>query len=184
MKKKSGILVALFATLLLLGISACTPSQTEVLEGILENVDSVNGKLTIVTRDGKRITLDIETDTTVETEGTDSDVGTLEVGVSIEIEVDDDGKAARHIEARQAKVEGTISGINGNEIKVVSERRGLITVTISDSSRIELEHDIKGTVADLQVGIEVEIKYDPETLIALKIKIEDSDDNDNEFTAT
>ncbi len=155
--------------------SACTPSEAKLVEGILQNVDSVNGEITIVTEDGKTITLTIATEAQVETEGATSALETLEPGVSVEVEVNDDGQVAQHIKARLAKVEGVIVGIKGNEVTVESERGRRVTVLVTDRTRIELEEDFPGTLADLQVGAEVEIKFDPESRVAFKVDTEEEE---------
>lgn len=69
----------LFVSLMLLAGIACTPSQAELLEGILHEVDAINGEITIVTKEGKTVTLTIATENT---EG-------LELGESVKVEVED-----------------------------------------------------------------------------------------------
>ena len=154
---------------------ACTPREAELLEGILQNVDAVNGEITIVTKDGKTMTLTIATETLVETEGTSSTLETLEPGASVEVEVSDDGQVARRINARLAKVEGVIVQIEGNEVTAESERGRRVTVLVTDRTRIELDDDFPGTLTDLRIGVEVEIKFDPESRVAFKIDTEEEE---------
>ena len=151
------------ALTLLLAI-ACTLSERELLDGILQNVDSANGEITIVTKDGKTITLTIATEAPVETEGASSALETLEPGASVKVEVNEDGRVVQRIEARQAKVKGVIIEIEGNKVTIESERGREVTVTATDLTRIKLEDDFPGTLADLQVGAEVQVKYDPDSL--------------------
>ncbi len=113
-------LLAPLALLLLLAATACTPSEAELVEGILQNVDSVDGEITIVTKDGKTITMKIAVDAPVETEGASSALETLEPGTSVEVEVNEDGQVVQRIEARQAKVEGVIVEIEGDEVTLES----------------------------------------------------------------
>ncbi|MEE9285731.1 MAG: hypothetical protein V3V35_08405, partial [Dehalococcoidia bacterium] len=101
-------LSALFLPLMLLVAIACSPTEAELLEGILQNVDTVNGQITIVTKDGRTITLTIATQASVETEGATSAFETLEPGASVEVVVNEDGRVAQLIKARLAKVEGFI----------------------------------------------------------------------------
>ena len=150
------------ALTLLLAI-ACTLSERELLDGILQNVDSANGEITIVTKDGKTITLTVATEAPVETEGASSALETLEPGASVKVEVNEDGRVVQRIEARQAKVKGVIIEIEGNKVTIESERGREVTAT--DLTRIKLEDDFPGTLADLQVGAEVQVKYDPDTLV-------------------
>ena len=62
-------ILSFLAPAVLLLVAACTPSDAALLEGILQNVDSANGEITIVTKDGRTITLIIRTDATVESDG-------------------------------------------------------------------------------------------------------------------
>ncbi|MDD5082628.1 MAG: hypothetical protein PHU08_04570 [Dehalococcoidales bacterium] len=48
--------------------TSCTASQTQMLEGILQNVDAVNGKITVVTKDGRVMTINIDQGTSVQTQ--------------------------------------------------------------------------------------------------------------------
>ncbi|MBI2328577.1 MAG: DUF4382 domain-containing protein, partial [Chloroflexi bacterium] len=164
--------LALVTVSALVVATACTPRQAELVEGILQNVDAANGEITIVTKDGKTVTVTIATDTSVETEGASSTPETLEPGASVEVEVNDDGKVARRIKARQAEIEGTIVGIAGSEVTIETERGSRRTLIIADTTRIELDDDFPGVKADLQVGLEVEAKFDPSTRLAFKIEVE------------
>ena len=161
-------LLAVFVPLILLVAIGCTTSQEKLLEGILQTADAINGEITIVTKDGRTVTLTISTDAPVDTEGESSALETLELGASVEMEVGEDGQIVRRIKARQAKVKGTIAVLEGNEVTVESERGRRFTVTTDDRTHIKLEDDFPGTVADLQVGAKVEIKFDPESRVAFK----------------
>jgi len=68
-------LFALFVPLILLA-AGCGGVDAELLEGILQNADSVNSQITIVTKDGKMVTLTIATEAPVETEGASSAIET------------------------------------------------------------------------------------------------------------
>ena len=92
--------IGLLVPLLLMVLMACTLTEDQLIEGILQNVDSINGEITIVTKDGKTVTLTIATDAPVETEGASSAFETLEPGTTLEVEVDDDGRIAVRIKAR------------------------------------------------------------------------------------
>lgn len=151
---------------MLLATIACTPSEAELIEGLLHNVDAVNGEITIVTKDGKTVTLTIATEAPVETEGESSALEALEPGASVEVEVNGGGKVAQRIEARLAKIEGTIVEIDGQEVMVETEGGRRRTVLVTDRTRIKLEEDFPGSLGDLQLGAEVEVKFDPERAVA------------------
>ncbi|MDP3880033.1 MAG: DUF4382 domain-containing protein [Dehalococcoidales bacterium] len=167
-----GIPLALVAVTALVTVSACTPAEAKALEGILEKVDTVNGEITVVTRDGKTVVLTIATEASVETEEESSTLETLQPGASVEIRVDKDEKVAQRIKARQAEMGGVIVHIDGNEITIESEGGQQTVLLVADGTRIEIK-DSRGTLADLATGQEVEIKYDPTTRTALKIEVEE-----------
>jgi len=177
-------LLAAFVALVLLAAIACDTAQVQLIEGVLQSVDSANGQITVVTKDGKTVTLTIATDAPVETEGAGSTlpgstfpptVETLEPGASITVEVNDDRQVAQRVKARQAKVEGVIVKVEGQQVTVESERGRQVTVTVTDRTRIELDDDFPGALADLRAGVEVKIKFDSDSLLAFKIDTEEEE---------
>ena len=116
--RKSKIIIGLGLILVLAFTSACTPNEVEQIEGILQNVDAASGEITIVTKDGQTMTFNIDTEASVETEGESSTLETLEVGASIQVEVNEDNQVVQRIKAHQAEVEGVIIQINGAVIHI------------------------------------------------------------------
>ncbi len=167
--RRGRIILSLVLTVLLASISACQPVEPEQIEGIIQEIDTVNGVVTIITDDGETISLSIDTEATVETEGESSTVEKLEVGVSIQVEVDEDNQVVQRIKARQAEVEGVIIGFDGNEITIESEDGQKTSVFVTDSTRIESEDDLPASLTTLDIGKEVEIKFDPESQVAFAI---------------
>ena len=72
-------------------------------------------------------------------------------------------------------MEGVIVEVNGNEVTAESNRGRRIAVMVTDRTRIKLDEDFPGRLSDLQIGTEVEIKFDPDSLVAFKIEIEDAE---------
>ena len=105
-------ILALILILSLVFTSACTPSEAEQLEGILENIDTVNGEITIVTEDGETITLTIATEASVEADGEVSSLDQLEPGVSIELKVNEENQVINQITAHQTEKKWGIIQIN------------------------------------------------------------------------
>ena len=169
-------LLAVLAPVVLMAAAACTTSEQELIEGILQNVDSVNGEITIVTKDGRTVTLTIATEAPVEAEGASPALEGLELGATLEVEVDEDGQIALRIDARQAKIEGTITEIDGNKVTVETERGLRRTITVTEDTRIELDEDFPGTLADLQLGMEVKVKFDPDSLVAFRFDTEEEEE--------
>ena len=158
-----------FLAAVLLGVLACTPADAQFLQGIFQDVDSANGEITIVTKDGKTITLTISTDAPVDTDGAASSFEALEPGVSIEVNVADDGEYATEISARQTKAKGSVVSVGGNQVSIQTGDGSIVVVTVDETTRIELEEDLPASLADISVGVDIEVKFDPETGVAFKL---------------
>lgn len=168
---RAGIL-GFLAGLLLLAL-ACTPAEAQLIQGILQDVDSANGEITIVTKDGKTVTLTISTGASVDTEGAASALETLEPGVSIEASVTGDGVRANKVYARQSKVHGTVKSVDGNEVSIETRDGSVVVVIVDGTTRIELEEDSHGALSGIPIGAEIEAKFDPETGVAFKLDLEE-----------
>ncbi|MBI4188496.1 MAG: DUF4382 domain-containing protein [Chloroflexi bacterium] len=135
-KVKIGRIMVTMLALVTVGVlaatTACTPAEAQQLEGILKNVDTANGKVTITTKDGKTVTLTIGSGTSVDTGGASSNITALEPGTSVEIELDKDGRVARHIKARhtESEKEGTERGKLGKPESIVGW--GILEVRVTD----------------------------------------------------
>ena len=171
--------LAMLAPLILLAALACEGLEAELVRGILQDVDTVSGEITITTNDGKTITLNIDTAASVETASAGSTLPssfqTLEPGTSVEVELDDDGHGVRGIVARLAQAKGTVVAIEGDEVTVESSRGQQATVQVTERTRIRLEDNFPGQLADLTLGSEVKIKFDPVNRVAFKIDTEDEE---------
>ena len=88
---------ALFAGLILLVALACTPQEEKLLQGILENVDSVNGQITVVTRDGETITLNFVTDEALH-DGIAFTSESFNPGDTVVVEVNEEDQSIQDIE--------------------------------------------------------------------------------------
>ncbi|PKB58629.1 MAG: hypothetical protein BZY83_06135 [SAR202 cluster bacterium Casp-Chloro-G2] len=171
--KLAGFLAALMVLAL-----ACTTADGQLVQGILQDVDTANGEITIVTMDGKTITLTISTDTAVDTQGEVSSVDTLEPGAAVEVRMSGDGERTTKLSARQAKIEGNVIAIEGSQITIQDDegREGNVVVIVGENTRIELEEDLPGSLADIKIGAKIEAKFDPETNVAFKIELDQEKD--------
>ena len=89
-QKLSRKLLLGFVTILLLSLlfvpTACTMTgDTEIIEGILQNIDDIKGEITILTEDGQEITIKITSDDTENDQS--SEGGDLEVGSPVKVSV-------------------------------------------------------------------------------------------------
>ncbi len=185
-RKATSLLFTSIVMGVLLLVSACTAGGAQTLEGILQNVDTVNGKITIVTKDGQSHVITIESKTEVRIDGTSVSLEAIEPGTYVEVELaDESNDSARVVDARLVKIEGNITKVSSGEIEVVHEQGAQpVKIKISNTTRIILEEDRTGTMNDVKVGSKVEVKYDPQTMAALKIYVETEEEADVEGVIT
>lgn len=168
-------LIGVSLSLVFLATVACTVADKELLEGLLQNVDTVNGEITIVTKDGKTIRLKIATEASVNAEGASSTLEALVPGTNVQVDLDEKKQVVREIKARLTEVEGRIAAMEGNKVTIETEPGRKVAVTVTDRTRIELDDGVPGRLADLRVGMEAEVRYDPETAAAFQIETEEEE---------
>ena len=151
-----------------------TEEEVAEIEGVVVQVD--NDQLTIETERGRRLTLAVGYRTRIELgddlPGTYAD---LQVGEVVDVKFDPFSRTAFKIELEEpgAEIEGVVVGVYAEELTIETEGGRRLTVTVGDWTRIELEDDFPGTYADLQVGEEAKVRFDPSSRTALKIELDD-----------
>ncbi|MBM2832357.1 MAG: hypothetical protein HW414_1409 [Dehalococcoidia bacterium] len=149
-----GITMGLLLPLILassLAFAACTPEQQQMLEGILKNVDSINGTITVVDKSGQTHVITIRSNSTVQTQSGASSLEALESGTNVKIRLESRNVAGK-IEADLARVSGTISAVNptAQDITVTPEKGGPpVTVHVTSGTSIRLNSDRTGNFSDL-----------------------------------
>jgi hypothetical protein len=183
MKAIRGRLVWALAPLVLLTAVACTAAEAQVLEGILENVDSVSGEVTVKLKDGSTVTINLE-DVGVETLSGAVGSASLEPGDEVSLEVaDDDDDVVTTVKTHRAEVDGTIKSVDvdAQTVTVTAENGVDFTVTVTPETKIESEEtDGNVTLAELEPGQQVEVKYNVDTDIAIKIEVEGDHEHEDE----
>jgi hypothetical protein len=164
-------------------VVACTPAEAQALEGVLENVDSVSGEVTVKLKDGSTVTLNLE-DVSVATLGDAVGAASLEPGDEVSLEIDDnDEDVVTKVTTHRAEVDGTIQSVDvdAQTVTVTAENGVDFTIKVTPETKIEAEEtDGNGTLADLVVGLQVEVKYNVDTETAIKIEVEDGHDDEDE----
>jgi len=167
------------AALGLMASIACDAATQAQLQGVLQNVDSISGDVTVKLNDGSTITVNLDD---VQVEALAAAVGSpsLEPGGNVTIERDRD-QQVKTIKTHAAKVEGVIKALDQAKGEItIQAAGGDVTLKVTADTKIEAEDDDDHAVlADLHVGQEVEVKYQADTKTALKIEVEDEDDDDN-----
>ena len=145
--------------------------------GTISAVDAASGDVTIALDTGGTVTIKATSKTEIEVNGEEASLADLAVGTRVKAEYDVETKVASEIEARaaakvqaEAEVHGTIKAADAAAHKVV--------LTLRDGSSLELTTDANTVIrvggqvsaeADLKAGMAVEVRYRPDTNLALRI---------------
>jgi hypothetical protein len=160
--------VALAAGALLLIGTACTPSDLQALEGTLQNIDTVSGNVTVKLKDGSIQTYNFN-DVSVSTIRQALGKASIEIGDSVTIRRDRDGKVRKVV----------ITRLGTANVTITDDHKKDITLEVADNTSIRLDGDAKGTFADLKVGQNVEAKYDVASGNAIRVSLETEDDDED-----
>ena len=167
-------LAVVLGSVALLTFVACEGYTRAQIEGILQNVDSISGDVTVTLKDGETLKFNLNN---VNVEALRKAVGTasLEPGSQVTLETDKDNEV-KTVKARHAKVEGIIKSVdkdkNKNTVTITSKKKGDITLEVpEETTKIEVEDNKAATFASLQEGQEIEAKFDVETKKALRIEV-------------
>ncbi len=164
-------MVVVLASLAVLTFVGCAETTLAQIEGVLQNVDSVSGEVTVKLKDGGTVTFNLK-DVNVEMLRKAVGNASLEAGSQIVLETGKD-KKVKTIKARHAEVEGVIKSVDKDRktVTFISQKQGDITLEVTETTRIEVEDDKAVSFASLREGQEIEAKYDVETNKALKLEI-------------
>lgn len=179
MHKRKFLLVGILivAMLVPVGVTGCTTEQLTALEGVIQNIDTVSGNVTVKMKDGSTQTFnfaDVKAETIKEALGSLS----IEPGDTVIIKEDENGDV-QEIEGDYAEVDGIIKDLGADSIVITTEKRGDITLEVTPETVIRIEDEGTVDFADLQVSQYVEAKYDVTSLEALKLEV-DIDEEEGE----
>jgi len=158
------------------GFAGCTAGQLTALEGLIQNIDTVSGIVTVkIMKDSSTLTFnfaDVKAETIIEALGGLS----IEVGDTVIIKVDEDGEV-QEINGNFAEVDGIIKDLGTSSVVIAWENDEAVDITLETTPETVIRIEYGGAVnfTDLQVGQQVEAKYDVTSLKALKIEIEDDE---------
>jgi len=178
-------LVLAMVPVLILLVSACTAEQQKLVEGVLQNADSVNGTITVVDKSGQTHTITVQAGQ-IQIDGQSVSLEALEPGTHVKIELESE-RVGRRVEAELARVFGNITQVNAASSNITIAPQGggqAVTVLITSATRIKLGEDRSGSFNDLKVGINVEVRYNPDTKVALKVSLGEKENSEIEGNIT
>ncbi len=166
LKRKLLALGAMLAVVgMLVGFTGCTQAELLALQGTLKNVDSVTGTVTVKMNDGSTQTFnfnDVKIDTIKNALGN----AAFEVGDNVTVKVRQNH--IEDVETKYAEVEGTIKSIVSNNVTITTDGKD-VSVLVDSKTKIQVGDNTTAGLSDLQVGQQVEAKYDVSTMTALRI---------------
>ena len=167
------LLAVVLASMAVLTLVGCAETTRAQLEGVLQNVDSISGEVTVKLKDGGTVIFNLK-DVSVEMLRKAVGNASLEAGSQVVLETDKD-KKVKTVKARHAEVEGVIKSVDKDKktVTITSQKQGDITLEVTETTKIEVEDDKAASFASLREGQEIEAKYDVETKKALKLEIEE-----------
>jgi hypothetical protein len=178
------LLAVVLATLAVLAFVGCEATTLAQLEGILQNVDSLSGEVTVKLKDGGTVTFNLK-DVNVETLRKAVGNAALEAGSQVTLETDKDNKV-KTVKAHRTEIEGVIMNVDKEKktVTITSKKQGDITLVVTETTKIEAEDDEAASLASLREGQEIEAKYDVVTMKALKIEVEEDDGEEAKLEGT
>jgi hypothetical protein len=174
LQRKHLLLIAILSLILLLAANACTAADIQSLEGMLQNVDSVSGNVTVKLKDGTTKAFNF-TDVKLETIKQALGKAGFEIGDNVTIKLDRHGEV-KSLETHCAEVDGVIKSLGTNNVTITSDKKD-ITLTVTTNTTISIGDKGASKFSDLKVGQKVEAKYDLSSLKASRITIDLNEEN-------
>ena len=170
-KKKSILLGIVLAVVMLVGVTGCTAADIQSIQGIIKDVDSVSGNITVTLNDGTTRTFNFN-DVTMET--IKQALGDLNLECGDNVTIDENWHhEIKRMRVHRAEVGGTIKslGSDNSTITITTNKQGEITLNITANTTIRIQGTETATLSDLKIGQKVEVKYDIATMNALRINV-------------
>ncbi|MBC8453378.1 MAG: hypothetical protein H8D69_02755 [Chloroflexi bacterium] len=182
----TGLLIGATALAASIGCVDLQDADPAAINGILQNVDSVSGEVTVQLKDGTTTTFNLE-DVDVEALQAIAGSAVLQAGDEVELTLDDD-ESVTTVVSTSAKAEGIVATIDTETSSVTVDTENGVQLTVSTDSGTEIKAKGPGPseadFSELTLGQEVKVHYNAETNVASKIQFrrpgQDDDDEDDE----
>jgi hypothetical protein len=155
------------ASLLCLSLAGCGGSQSVTVEGIIQNINVETQTLQIETRDKKVVSVNIDPTTRLQVNEEIVETATLEPGLAVQVQRE--GKKAKLIEINLARMYGTVTLADYNELTVQPAGSNQRVTLIATAYSEILREDQPVTLQSLRMGRIVEVHFNPVTKTAFKI---------------
>ncbi|MGE5677439.1 MAG: S-layer homology domain-containing protein, partial [Pseudomonadota bacterium] len=153
------------------------------VKGDIYSINSSDDKITVVKSNGVKATFEIPTDADIEVNGDAADFEDLEIGMYVELSLEDDEVVSVEAESID-KVEGKITDINSSKDEITVEKSNGVKVTYKIPSDADIEvngHD-DAVFDDLEKGMKVELDIEDGEVVA--VDAEDAEEEIAEIEGT
>ncbi|MBI5951397.1 MAG: hypothetical protein HY865_07050 [Chloroflexi bacterium] len=143
------------------------------LEGVISALDSTAGTVTVTRQDSTTVTVTVNPTTLIKRNKKAATLADLQLGDKVEVKYNAMTLIASKIEAKLnlSELKGIITALDSAAGTVTVTRQDNTTVTVTvDASTLIKRNKKAATLADLQLGDKVEVKYNAVTLLASKIE--------------
>jgi hypothetical protein len=155
-----------------------TPGMFE-LEGLVSAVDPAAGTLDVASEHGgSTVQLKVDATTVITREGVAATLADIQFGDKVEARYASGTMIASSIKVEtdvdQDEFEGVISAFDAaaGTITITPEEGGADVTITTDAATVFMFDDSPGTFADMQIGMEIEAKFDATTLLATYVEFE------------
>ncbi|MGC8840226.1 MAG: DUF5666 domain-containing protein [Candidatus Sumerlaeaceae bacterium] len=156
------------------------PPRLIEVHGTIAAVDVATSSITVTpSSGGADVALTVTSLTVIKCDDRLLTLADIAVGASVEVKYNPTTLEAVKIELKdcgedvETEVKGTVTAVDAGANSVtVAPKNGAPLLTLSvDASTAICKNGLPATLADIQVGDCVEVHYDPNTLVALKIEV-------------
>ena len=167
------MLVGLIGLIAVTGCAELGALDAATLKGVLQEVDTVSGEVTVQLKDGTTTTFNLED---VDIQALSNIIGqaSLQVGDEVSLNVSASNEV-QSVATTRAKLEGAVTSVDreAHQLTVEAASGVSLTVQLTLQTRIEFERGGgNATVDDLVPGTLVEVRYDTSNNEAIKVEIE------------
>jgi Cu/Ag efflux protein CusF/uncharacterized protein YuzE len=156
--------------------------QNAEVEGVIKSLGT--SSVTITTEDMLDVTLQVTTDTGIRIDAKASaSFADLALGQTVEAKYNLNTMMAARIHVDTGEeywdIDGTVKAVDASvkTITIATDKGVDITLLVTPDSTIFIQGEGKSAFSDLAVGQQVEARYDPSTMAALRIMVENHKGN-------
>jgi hypothetical protein len=170
MKKKLFLTSLMLAAVLVISVTGCSAINADSLDGILQNIDSLSGNVTVTLKDGQTLNFNLE-DINLDDILQAADNMSLDCGDHVRLQMRD-GRV-QSVSFNSTQLRGTIKAIaeDNSTVTVTDNNNTDVTLNVASETMVVIHALGRAEVNDLEAGQPVFVLYDKNTMTAEKIHV-------------